>query len=327
MLPASRGKIAQLLPKTPTPGTDASDRRRRQGFAYGLLAYGCWGVFPVYLKAVARTPVLEVLCHRVVWALALLAAIAWWQDGLADVRQVLRRPRTVAALCASTVLIAVNWLVYIYAVVQGRMLEASLGYYVNPLVNVLLGVLILHERLQRLERVAVALAAAGMLWLALHLGQPPWIPLALAASFGLYGLVRKVAPVGALAGLTVETLLLVPFALGTLAWKLATARAVFLSGDTRLDVLLVLAGPLTAFPLLCFAAAARRLPLSTLGFIQYVSPTLQFLLAVLVYGEPFRRAQAGAFAFIWAALALFAYENAWRTRAAGRAEPTSEATG
>ena len=253
---------------------------------------------------------LEVLCHRVFWAVLLLLAIGWWQDRLADVREVLRQPRTVRLLAASTVLIAVNWLVYIYAVVHGRMLEASLGYYINPLVNVLLGVLVLHERLQRLERVAVALAAAGMSWLAMHLGQPPWISLALAVSFGLYGLVRKVAPVGALTGLTVETLLLLPFALGTLAFKLGTQRAVFLSGDTRLDVLLLLAGPLTAFPLLCFAGAARRLPLSTLGFLQYLSPTLQFLLAVLVYGEPFRRAQAGAFAFIWAALALFAYQNA-----------------
>ena len=286
--------------------------RRRQGLLYGLAAYGSWGFFPVYLKAVARTPVLEVLCHRVVWALVLLLAIAWRHDRLADVGRALRRPRMLAVLSVSTVLIAINWLVYIFAVVRGRMLEASLGYYINPLVNVLLGVLILHETLQRLERLAVALAAAGMLWLALHVGQPPWISLALATSFGLYGLVRKVAPVGALTGLTVETMLLAPFTLGTLVYRLATGRAAFLAGDTRLDVLLVLAGPLTAFPLLCFAAAARRLPLSTLGFLQYLSPTVQFLLAVLVYGEPFRRAQAGAFALIWIALALFAWQNAWR---------------
>jgi chloramphenicol-sensitive protein RarD len=265
--------------------------------------------------------VLEVLCHRVVWSVALLLVLAWHQDRLQDVRAALRRARTLAVLAASTVLIAVNWLVYIYAVVQGRMLEGSLGYYINPLVNVLLGLVILHERLQPLERAAVALAAAGMVWLAVHLGQPPWISLALAVSFGLYGLLRKVAPVGALTGLTVETLLLLPLALGTLAWKMAAGQATFLSGDARLDVLLLLAGPLTAFPLLCFAAAARRLPLSTLGFLQYLSPTIQLLLAVLVYGEPFRRAQAGAFAFIWAALALFAYQNAWRTRAMATVEP------
>ena len=292
----------------PSDATPAGERRRH-GFAFGLAAYSAWGLFPIYLKATARAPVLEVLCHRVVWALMLLLALGWHQDRLADLRAVLRRSRTLAALAASTVLIAVNWLVYIFAVVHGRMLEGSLGYYMNPLVNVLLGVLILHERLQPLERVAVALAAAGMLWLALHVGQPPWISLTLAVSFGLYGLVRKIAPVGALTGLTVETLLLAPFALGVLAWRLAAGSATFLSGDTRLDVLLVLAGPATAFPLLCFAAAARRLPLSTLGFLQYLSPTLQLLLAVLVYGEPFRRAQAGAFVFIWAAIALFAYHH------------------
>jgi chloramphenicol-sensitive protein RarD len=185
-------------------------------------------------------------------------------------------------------------------------------------VNVLLGVAILHERLRPLERVAVALAATGMLWLALHLGQLPWISVALALSFGLYGLVRKVTPVGALTGLTVETLLLLPLALGTLAWKLAGGDARFLAGDTRLDLLLLLAGPFTAVPLLWFAGAARRLPLSTLGFLQYLSPTLQFLLAVLVYGEPFRHAQAGAFAFIWAAVALFAWQNAALTPRAAR---------
>ena len=289
-----------------------SGNGRGRGFAYGLAAYVSWGFFPIYLKAIARVSVVEVLCHRVVWSVPLLLALAWLQDRGADLGAALRRPRTLAALAASTVLIAVNWLVYIYSVVHSRMLEASLGYYINPLVNVLLGVLILHETLQPLERLATALAAAGMLWLAFHLGQPPWISLALAASFGLYGLVRKMAPVGALTGLAVETLLLLPFTLGTLAWRLVTGRAAFLSGDIRLDGLLLLAGPFTTFPLLCFAAAARRLPLSTLGFLQYLSPTLQLVLAVLAYGEPFGQAQAGAFAFIWAALALFAYQNAWR---------------
>jgi chloramphenicol-sensitive protein RarD len=249
----------------------------------------------------------------VAWSLALLLALSWRQDRLADIRAALRNPKALRVLAASTTLIALNWLVYIYAVVHGRMLEGSLGYYINPLVNVLLGVVILRERLAALERVAVALAAAGILWLALHVGHPPWISLALAVSFGLYGLLRKVAPVGALTGLAVETLLLLPFSLGYLAWRLGSGQAAFLAGDATLDVLLVLAGPLTAFPLLCFAGAARRLPLSTLGFLQYLSPTLQFLLAVLVYGEPFRRAQAGAFAFIWTALALFAYHTAWRT--------------
>jgi chloramphenicol-sensitive protein RarD len=300
---------------------DHARRDRALGLAYGLAAYGSWGFFPIYLKAVAQAPVVEVLCHRVVWALLLLAVLAWHQGRLGEIAAALRSRRALAVLGGSTALIAVNWLVYIFSVVQNRMLESSLGYYIIPLVNVVLGVWLLRERLAPLVRVSVGLAAAGVLWLAVHLGQPPWISLTLAFSFAFYGLLRKVAPVGALIGLAVETLLLLPFAAGYLAWALATGRAAFLGAGPALDLLLVLAGPATALPLLCFAAAARRLPLSTLGFLQYLSPTLQFLLAVLVYGEPFRRAQVGAFVVIWTALALFAYHSA----RAHEAEPVVEA--
>jgi chloramphenicol-sensitive protein RarD len=192
------------------------------------------------------------------------------------------------------------------------MLESSLGYYINPLVNVLLGVLFLRERLPPLVRVAVAIAAAGVLWLGVSVGRAPWISLTVALSFGFYGLLRKVAPVGALIGLTVETLLLLPFVAGYLIVMVGTGRATFLSGNHTLDTLLVMAGPVTAIPLLLFAAAARRLPLSTMGFLQYLSPTLQFLLAVVVYGESFDRAKLAAFACIWAALALFAFHSVRR---------------
>jgi chloramphenicol-sensitive protein RarD len=209
-------------------------------------------------------------------------------------------------------MIAINWLVYIFSVVHNRMLESSLGYYINPLVNVFLGVLFLRERLPPLVRLAVAIAAAGVLWLGVTVGRAPWISLTVAFSFGIYGLLRKVAPVGALTGLTVETLLLLPFAAGYLIARLATGRATFLSGNSALDALLVMAGPVTAIPLLLFAAAARRLPLSTLGFLQYLSPTLQFLLAVVVYGEVFDRAKLAAFACIWTALALFAFHSVRR---------------
>lgn len=305
-----RGDATRATPPAALDGLlTPAHRARRHGLAYGLAAYGAWGFFPVYLKAVARAPVLELVCHRVIWAVGLLLLLSWQQDRLADIRAALRNPRALRVLAASTALIAVNWLIYVYAVVSARMLEASLGYYINPLVNVLLGVVILHERLHRLERLALALAAAGILWLGLHVGQPPWISLALAVSFALYGLLRKIAPVGALTGLAIETLLLSPLAIAYVGWRVASGKAAFLSGDTTLDVLLVLAGPVTAFPLLCFAAAARRLPLSTLGFLQYLSPTVQFLLAVVVYGEPFQHAQAGAFALIWAALAVFAYHT------------------
>jgi chloramphenicol-sensitive protein RarD len=287
-------------------------RERTLGLVYGFAAYACWGFFPIYLKATAPAPVVEVLCHRILWAFVMLVALTWHQGQLSEVAAALKQRRVLAILGASTVMIAINWLVYIFSVVQNRMLESSLGYYINPLVNVLLGVVFLRERLPPLVRLAVAIAAAGVLWLGVTVGRAPWISLTVAFSFGIYGLLRKVAPVGALTGLTVETMLLLPFAAAYLIVTLATGRATFLSGNHALDVLLVMAGPVTAIPLLMFAAAARRLPLSTLGFLQYLSPTLQFLLAVVVYGEVFDRAKLGAFACIWTALALFAFHSVRR---------------
>jgi len=287
-------------------------RERRAGLAYGLAAYGAWGVFPIYLKAVRTVPILEVLCHRVVWALAILLVLTGVRGELRAVADALRHRRALLVLSGSTVFIALNWLVYIYSVTHDRILESSLGYYINPLISVLLGVVLLRERLEPLMKAAALLAAAGVVWLAIGLGQLPWISLVLAFSFGLYGLLRKIAPVGALIGLTIETLLLAPLAAGYLVWAEARGRATFLSGRWGIDVLLLLAGPVTAIPLLCFAAAARRLPLSTIGFMQYISPTLQFLLAVTVYGEPFDRARAGAFACIWVAVALFAFDSVRR---------------
>jgi len=293
---------------------------RTTGLLYGVAAYGLWGLMPLYIKAVSAAPALEVLAHRVVWAFLLLLLFCAQQGQLGALRGALRHRRTFVAMVASAALIGVNWLVYIWAVMNGRVLESSLGYYVNPLVNVLLGVLVLRERLERPVRVAVAFAAAGVLWMGVQAGHPPWIALTLAAAFGLYGLMRKIAPVGSLVGLTVETALMLPAALGLLAWRVATERAAFLAGRPGLDVLLVLAGPVTAIPLLLFAGAARRLPLTTLGFLQYLSPTLQFLLAVLVYGEPFGRANAVAFALIWTALAIFAAHSARR----GQPEPVTD---
>jgi chloramphenicol-sensitive protein RarD len=287
-------------------------RERRLGLAYGLAAYGSWGVFPVYLKAVRSVPVVEVLSHRIVWALAVLIVVIGVRREWRAVADTLRHRRAVIVLSGSTVCIAINWLVYIYSVAHDRILESSLGYYINPLISVLLGIVLLKERLEPLMKAAALIAAAGVVWLAVGLGQLPWISLVLAFSFGTYGLLRKIAPVGALIGLTVETLLLAPLAGGYLVWAEARGRAAFLSGRPGIDALLLFAGPVTAVPLLCFAAATRRLPLSTIGFLQYVSPTLQFLLAVTVYGEPFDRARAGAFACIWAAVALFALDSVRR---------------
>jgi chloramphenicol-sensitive protein RarD len=287
-------------------------RERNLGIAYGCAAYASWGFFPIYLKATAQAPVVEVLCHRVFWAVVMLLALTWHQGQLSEVVGALKRRRVLAVLSASTVMIAINWLVYIFSVVHNRMLESSFGYYINPLVNVLLGVLFLRERLPPLVRVAVGIAAVGVLWLGVCVGRAPWISLTVAFSFGFYGLLRKVAPVGALIGLTVETLLLLPFVAAYLIVMVATGRATFLSGNHALDALLVMAGPVTAVPLLLFAAAARRLPLSTMGFLQYLSPTLQFLLAVVVYGELLDRPRLAAFACIWTALALFAFHSVRR---------------
>jgi chloramphenicol-sensitive protein RarD len=294
---------------------------RAVGLLLGLGAYTFWGFLAIYFKLLAEAPAVELLAHRVVWALLLLLALTFHQGLSGELAQALRPGPTLALLMATTVLIAVNWLVYIWAVVNGRILEGSLGYFINPLVNVLLGVLVLKERLERPVLAAVALAAAGVAWLTLQAGHPPWISLTLAVSFGLYGLLRKLVPVGAVTGLTVETLLLAPLGLAYLLWARAAGRLVFLSGRPGRDLLLLLAGPFTALPLLLFTGAARRLPLSTLGFLQYVSPTLQLLVAVLIYREPFTPERAVAFGFIWAALVVFAVHTVRR----GRAEPVTEA--
>jgi chloramphenicol-sensitive protein RarD len=305
------------MPEERTPRAS----RRGRGLAYGLAAYGMWGLIPIYFKVVSAASPLELLAHRVVWAFVLLLFVAGRLKLLPELRAAVRPGRTLALLGASTVLIALNWLVYIWAVVSGRILEGSLGYYVNPLVNVLLGVLVLGERLARPVLVAVGVAGAGVLWLTVTAGRPPWVSLTLALSFGLYGLVRKLVPVGAVAALTVETALLLPFAAGYLLVAGARGVLAFLAGSPVRDLLLLLAGPATAVPLLFFAGAVRRLPLSTLGFLQYLSPTLQFLLAVAVYREPFTAARGVAFACIWAALAIFAVHTLRR----GEEEPVTEA--
>jgi chloramphenicol-sensitive protein RarD len=297
----------------PQPGA-SDDSQWRRGLLYGVAAYGSWGFMPVYIKAVRAVPILEVLSHRVFWAFLLLLALCWRRGELATIRAALRTPRTLALLAGSTAAIAVNWLAYIWAVANGRVLESSLGYFINPLVNVLFGVAILGERLDRPVRIAVAAAGIGVLWMAVRAGHVPWIALTLATSFGLYGLLRKLAPVGGLAGLTIETGLLSPLAGGFIGWAVANGRSGFLAGDVKTDVLLLMAGPITAVPLLFFAGAARRLPLSTLGFLQYLSPSLQFLLAVFAYREPLDAPRLVAFGFIWTALVIFGVYTARHTR-------------
>ncbi|MDF2077245.1 EamA family transporter RarD [Ectopseudomonas mendocina] len=280
----------------------------QRGYILGLTAYIIWGLFPIYFKAVQHIPSLEIIVHRAVWS-ALFGAIllmlwkhpGWW-------RELREHPKRLAVLAGCGLLIASNWLVYVWAVNNERMLEASLGYYINPLVNVLLGLLILGERLRRLQWVAVGLAAIGVAQQVWQVGSLPWVSLVLALTFGFYGLIRKKAPVAALPGLVVETWLLLPVALAWLALHPAamSSQPEFWSSSQWLW--LAAAGPITLVPLVCFNAAARHLPYTTLGFLQYIAPTLVMLQAIFLFGEHFDPAKLVAFAFIWAGLAVYSLD-------------------
>ena len=280
------------------------DRGARQGFALGVAAYGLWGVLPVYFKALRSIDSVDIVAHRIVWSAPVLAALLSFSGTWGDVREALRNRRVVILLTVTALLIGGNWLLYVYAVNSGHILAGSLGYYLNPLANVLLGRIVLKERLSWLQWAAVALAAAGISALAIGALGQLWISLTLCASFATYGLLRKIAPVDAVAGLTIETAILFPFAAGWLLWGLAIGTPIF--GTSQLHVVLIaFAGVITATPLLLFTAAAKRLRYSTLGMLQFLAPTLQFVLAVSFYGEPFTSAHAIAFGAIWAALALY----------------------
>jgi chloramphenicol-sensitive protein RarD len=287
---------------SPTP--DDRDREMRRGFALGVAAYGLWGVLPIYFKAIAEVAAIDIVAHRVLWSLPFLALLLFVTRGWGEVAQAIRRRRTLLLLLGTSVLIATNWLLYVYAVTSGHILAGSLGYYLNPLVNVLLGRFILKERLSWLQWAAIAIAAAGILALIGGALDQLWISLTLAITFATYGLLRKIAPVDAVAGLTIETALLVPLAIGWLAWRLAGGEPSLGTNGTETGLLL-LAGVVSTIPLLLFTAAARRLPYSTLGMLQFIAPTLQFLIAVWLYGEPFGSAHAIAFGAIWTALALY----------------------
>lgn len=285
------------------------------GFAYAALAYAMWGLFPLYFHQVRAVGSLEIVLHRSVWALVFLLVVLAALRRVGALATSLRQPRQVSLFAASALLLSANWLLYVWAVNHGRVIDASLGYFINPLVSVLLGVLVLHERLRPGQWLAIGFAAAGVLWLTVLAGALPWIGLAIAASFGLYGLMRKTAPLGALEGLALETLLLAPVALPLLAWWTWQGESALATGDAVLIGWLLLAGPLTAVPLLLFAAGARRLPLATLGLLQYIAPTLQLALGIWWFGEPFDTRRLTGFALIWAALAIYSVEGLIRQRA------------
>jgi chloramphenicol-sensitive protein RarD len=284
------------------------------GILSAALAFFLWGLFPLYFHALQEVPPLQILAHRMLWSLLFLLIV------LAIRRQwawlaIVRQPRVLASFVASAFLLSANWLVYIWSVNNGHVIEASLGYFITPLVNIMFGFVLLKERLRPGQWGAVALAALGVAWLTWQAGTVPWIALALAATFGAYGLMRKTAALGALEGLTLETMVLFPLAaayVGWLTWHGQNAFVTTPSDDIR--VLLVAAGPLTAIPLLLFASGARKIPLSVLGLLQYLAPTLQFLLGVWVFHEAFSKERLIGFVVIWTALALYAAEGLIQTK-------------
>lgn len=282
------------------------------GILYALLAFTLWGLFPVYFKTLHQIGALEMLAHRMAWSLLFLVAVLTVRQQWRWLGPVLRDRPLVARFAASAVLLSANWGIYIWAVNADHIVDASLGYFINPLINVLFGLVFLGERLRRGQWLAVAIAGVGVVWLTWQNGHPPWISLALGFTFAGYGLLRKTAKLGALEGLTLETILLFPVALLYLLWLASRGANGFAAAPFGVQLLLAAAGPITAIPLLLFAAGARRIPFSMLGLIQYVTPTLQLLLGVLLYGEPFDRVQLIGYGAIWFALAVYSLEGLWQ---------------
>jgi chloramphenicol-sensitive protein RarD len=285
--------------------SDAGDAR--SGVLIGLLAYTLWGVFPIYFKLVASVAPFEVLGHRILWAVPfgalIIAARRQWREVAAAVVD-----RTMLAwLALAAVCISANWLIYIWAIQNERIFETSLGYYINPLMFVAVGALMLGERLRRLQAVAVALATSGVLFLTLSGGAFPWVALSLAALFTAYGVIRRQIAVGAMPGLFIETAMLLPFAAAWVCWLVVQGEAAISEGSAGLAALLIAGGPITVVPLLCFAIAAKRVSLTTIGFLQFLAPTLQFLVGVY-YGEPLTPARIVCFACIWAAVLVFSFD-------------------
>lgn len=292
---------------TTRPDAAAQRESQREGVITALIAYVLWGVFPVYFKLVQAVPPTEVLVHRIVWAVPFGALILHVRSQWPEVRAVFTSPSTLFWLALAALAISVNWFIYIWAVQQEEVLQASLGYYINPLVYVLVGVLFLKERLRRPQVISVLLAAIGVAYLTIKGGQFPLVAVSLALLFTLYGVIRKQVAVGAMPGLFVETLLLFPFAFAWLGWLTIQQQVEFAHGEPSTSFLLVVAGPLTVVPLLLFAIAARRLTLTVIGFMQFIAPTLQFIVGLL-YGEVLTPAHVVCFGCIWAAVAIFSVD-------------------
>jgi chloramphenicol-sensitive protein RarD len=296
------------------PGNAAMAGGFTSGFWATVCAFLIWGVFPIYWKWLQEVPALQIMAHRLAWCFVLVAAYLTLRRGADWWRPLAAQPRLMRLLCASAVLIALNWWLYIWAVNAGHIVETSLGYFINPLVNVLLGVLVLKERLNPRQWFAVAVAAGGVAWLTMQAGAPPWIALALATSFGLYGLIRKVAVVESTPALGVESSILFVPAVAYLVWAEFAGVGGFAHRGASIDALLIASGLVTALPLILFAYGAQRIPYSLVGILQYIAPSLQLLCGVFLYGEPFTAAQATGFACIWLALGIYATDGLLRWR-------------
>jgi chloramphenicol-sensitive protein RarD len=287
-----------------------------RGLAAATAAFGIWGLFPVYLHPLSSVPAIQVIAHRVSWSCLFILGWMLARGQLGRLTGILTSPALLARLTLTALCISGNWLVYVWSVTHAHIVETSLGYYIGPLVNVLLGVVVLRERLNRAQQLAVALAALAVTYLTVLAGRPPWIALALALSFSLYGLLRKVISVDALPGLATETLLLMPLSVAYLLWCQLHGSAAMTSSQPAIAALLIGSGLVTAIPLFLFAYGARALPYSTVGVLQYIAPSLQLLCGVVLYHESFAAARAAGFALIWVALLIYAADGVWRARRA-----------
>ncbi|TDE19205.1 EamA family transporter RarD [Vibrio owensii] len=299
--------------------TPEEQQRSRQGVLLAIGAYTMWGIAPIYFKSLAEVSPLEILSHRVIWSFFLLAALLHFGRHWRSVRDIIKNKTKMMFLVSTAILVGANWLIFIWAVNSNHMLDASLGYYINPLINVLLGMVFLGERLRKLQWFAVVLAACGVLVQLIVFGSVPVVAIALAMSFGCYGLLRKKVSVEAQTGLFIETLVMLPAAAIYLLFIASSPTSNMLDNPMQLNTLLIAAGVITTLPLLCFTGAATRLKLSTLGFFQYIGPSLMFLLAVLIYGEPFTSDKAITFAFIWGALVVFSFDGLRNNRKSRKA--------
>lgn len=287
----------------------------KKGIWFGVGAYILWGFFPIYWKFLHQVSALQVIGHRISWSFVLLAIYILITKQWRDFRAVAFQPKTIGIYSIAAVLLSINWLIYVWGVNAGFIVETSLGYFINPLFSVLLGVVFLRERLRPVQWIPVGLAAIGVVYLTFVYGRLPWIALSLAFSFGLYGFVKKLSPLGSLYGLTLETGIVFPVALIYLAFVGVSGSGAFMRSGTFIDTLLIGAGLVTTIPLLMFASAAKQIPLTLVGLLQYIAPTLQFLIGVLIYKEAFDFAHFIGFAIVWVALIIFAVESYLANRA------------